>query len=133
MCPDHQIAVRGSWGKVEWAVLSADVVPQAHQFYLKQSESDQAKLLTLFKLLANVGRITNREKFKQLGEKAGSRGKDLWEFKSFQLRFIGDFRPGYRFILAQGVRKKRDDLRPADIEAAVQVLYRWDQSQGGKR
>ena len=84
----------------------------------------------IFQRLAEFGRITNTEKFKQLGEKAGQQRRGLWEFKSFQLRFLGDFRPGCRFILAQGIRKKQDKLRRSDIEAATQVLYEWDQTWG---
>lgn len=133
MCLDLQIAASGSWGTVEWAALRGDAIPQAREFYLAQSESDKAKLLVLFQRLAEVGRFSNTEKFKQLGEKAGKQGKGLWEFKSFQLRFLGDFRPGCRFIIAQGVRKKQDDLKKSDIEKAIQVLSVWDRTWGGQR
>ncbi len=133
MCLDPQIATRGSWGTVEWAVLAAGIVPQSRQFFLEQSESDKSKLLVLFQRLAEFGRISNPEKFKQLGEKAGAHGRSLWEFKSFQLRFLGAFRPGCRFVIVHGVRKKQNDLRPSDIEVAIQVLHKWDQTQGAKK
>lgn len=130
---DLQIAASGRWGTIEWAVLQDNAIPQAREFYLAQSESDKAKLLVLFQRLAEVGRFSNTEKFKQLGEHAGKHGKGLWEFKSFQLRFLGDFRPGCRFILAQGVRKKQDDLRKSDIEKAIHVLDVWDRTWGGQK
>lgn len=81
----------------------------------------------LFQRLADAGRIDNREKFKCLGNK----GADLWEFKSFQLRFIGDFRRGGIFVVAHAVRKKSDDLSPSDIRTALRVLQEDDQREKG--
>jgi hypothetical protein len=52
-------------------------------------------VLALFQILGETGKILNREKFKGLGEQ----GLGLFEFKSFQIRFIGDFRPGKRFVV----------------------------------
>jgi hypothetical protein len=72
-------------------------------------------------MLAQTGRISNREKFKQLGQRAGA-GGGLWEFKSHQIRLIGDFRPGRRFVVAHGTRKKRDELGRQDIETALRIL-----------
>ena len=42
----------------------------------------------LFNLLANQGRISSKEKFKKLAER---KGLAIWEFKRFQLRFLGGF------------------------------------------
>jgi hypothetical protein len=79
-------------------------------------------MIGLFKRLADNGDIASREHFKSLGKK----GEGLWEFKRFQLRFLGDFRPGGRFIVAHGLRKKRDDLDPADIARAKRILDEHD-------
>jgi hypothetical protein len=76
----------------------------------------------LFQRLAEVGRINNREQFRNLGEQSGKRGSELWEFKRFQDRFLGDFRPGRRFLIAAYQQKKKDRLDPAVIERAVGVL-----------
>lgn len=130
MSQDEFIAARGAWGTVEWAFVSTDVIPQAYQFFLGLSDQDQAKVLALFQRLAESGRISSREKFKQLGERAGPKGRGLWEFKSFQIRFVGDFRRGCRFIVALGLRKKQDNLRMADIEAAIYILEDYDTKNG---
>jgi hypothetical protein len=66
--------------------------------------------------------MPNREKFKGLGVQ----GAGLWEFKSHQVRFLGDFRPGARFVLALGLRKKQDALRPADVQAAARIMAEND-------
>jgi hypothetical protein len=115
-------AAKGTWGTVEWALdLRLGMVAKA--FYDALEAGDKGKVVALFQWLANVGRIPNREKFKSLGAQGGG----LWEFKSFQIRFLGDFRPGYRFVVAFGVRKKKDDLRAEDITTALRILAENDQ------
>jgi len=127
--PVH-IAAKGAWGKVEWAIDLKGEMP-ARDYYLKLPDEDKAKVNTLFQRLADFGSITNWEKFRQLGEKAGAKAKGLCEFKSFQIRFIGDFRPGKRFIIAHGTRKKKDKLPQAEIEKAIRILVEHDAREGG--
>jgi hypothetical protein len=78
----------------------------AKMFYSELEQRDRAKILALFNALAEVGWIPTRERFKKLGKR---RNWSLWEFKSFQIRFIGALtkqaRPG-EFVVALGVRKK---------------------------
>lgn len=124
-----ELAAKGQWGEVLWATDARGAMP-ARAYFLAQSEGDRAKLQALFQRLADFGRINNEEKFKNLGFKAGKAAKGLWEFKSFQLRFIGDFRPGSRFVISHGTRKKKDDLSKSDIDAAVTVLAEHDARQG---
>lgn len=61
---------------VVWAVNASGEMP-ARDFFLSQSDGDRAKLLALFKRLADFGLINDREKFKKLGDKAGAQGKEL--------------------------------------------------------
>ncbi len=69
-----------------------------------------------------------------LGEKAGPKARGLWECKSFQIRFIGDFRPGGRFIIAHGLdNKKKDNLPKPDIEKAVRILEEHDSIERGAK
>src|SRR5262245_56352296 len=111
---DDVIVARGRWGTVEWAVDARSRKPGC-EFLESLSEADQAKVLALFRLFADTGQIKNREKFKKLVD-------GFFEFKSFQLRFLGDFRHGFRFVVATGVRKKKDKANPIDIETALRVL-----------
>ncbi len=103
----------------------------ARDYYLKLYDSDKAKVNALFQRLALFGFINNREKFKQLGPKAGTQASGLWEFKSFQVRFIGDYRPGKRFIVAHGTRKKKDKLPKAEIATVVRILAEHDAREDG--
>lgn len=73
----------------------------------------------LFNLLANQGRISSKEKFKKLAER---KGLAIWEFKRFQLRFLGGFAGNQRFVVTHGVRKKQDRLRPQELERAARIL-----------
>ena len=109
---------------MEWATDARGRLP-AREFYEALSDEDRAKASALFRLLADTGKIHNREKFKSLGAK----GRNLHEFKSFQLRLVGDFRRGHRFLVAHGVRKKKNDLSRADIETALRVLRENDQNE----
>lgn len=115
------IAAEGSFFKVVWAKDDSGRFP-AEEFYDSLSPEDQAKLLVLFRRLATTGRIDNREHFKKLGQRAKSEAQNFWEFKRFQLRFIGEFRPGRFFVIAWGVRKKKDLLDPEDVAKALRIL-----------
>lgn len=119
--PVERIAAEGTWGTVEWALDSRKRMP-AREFFLGLEPADQRKVAALFQWLATEGRVPNREKFKGLGTKASG----LWEFKSHQIRFLGDFRPGARFVVALGLRKKQDALRPADVEVAARIMVEND-------
>ncbi len=125
-----QIAAAGKWGRVEWAADENGNMP-ARFYYLDLTDNDKAKILALFQRLADQGFIQNREKFKKLGSKAKGKGSELWEFKSFQHRFLGDFRPGGRFIIAHALQKKSDNLPTSDIARAIRILQENDQQEEG--
>lgn len=127
----ERIAARGNWGTVEWGADLRGVTP-ARDYYLKLPEKQQAKVVALFQRLAEFGKIFDRTKFKQLGPQAKGKGAGLWEFKSGQDRFLGDFRPGGRFLVAHALRKKSDNLPKPDIEKAVRILEEHDLQERGR-
>ncbi len=124
------IAARGAWGTVEWAIDSKGEIP-ARDYYVKLDDPDKAKVNALFQRLADSGVIKNWQKFRQLGKKAGAKARGLFEFKSFQIRFLGDFKAGKRFIVAHGTRKKKDELPQGEIEKALRILDEHDAREGG--
>lgn len=116
--------------------MDADGRMPAREHFHALGAGDQAKLNALFGRLAADGQIRNREKFGKLGQKGGKKYSHLWEFKSFQLRYLGDFR-GNRFIVAHGSRKKSDDLPDGDKSRTARILGEndiWEaqQTRGGK-
>ena len=70
----------------------------------------------LFNRLAADGFIENDEKFKKLHD------RNLWEFKSFQLRFLGTYSQGKQFLVAVGLRKKKKAHRSRDLDRAERIL-----------
>lgn len=122
------LAVQGEKFAVEWAVDSRERMP-ALEYFKTLEKKERQKMITLFKRLADQGDIASREHFKSLGKQ----GEGLWEFKHHQLRFLGDFRPGGRFIVAHGLRKKQDDLDPADIARAKRFLDEHDEREARER
>ena len=107
---------------MEWDVdANGSIAAKTH--FENLNDADAAKVAPLFQRLSDFGKISNREKFKGLGRE----GADLFEFKSFQDRFIGDFRPGKRFLIAAYARKKKDKLDPAVVKRAVDILLANDQ------
>jgi hypothetical protein len=130
-----QVAASGSWGAVEWAATMNGGTVQAKVDYDALGDEARGKVLALFNRLATVGRIDNREKFRQLGKKAKGKAQGFWEFKSFQDRFIGDFRSGKRFIVGAYTKKKKDNLKEEDVDRAVKALEandKWDEQQKKK-
>ena len=121
---DDLVAASGAWGKVVWAVDESGR-SQARDFYMELELQDRAKVQALFGRLADLGPtgLQNREKFKFLDD---IRGERLFEFKSFQLRFLGAFRPGQRFIVVYALRKKQDNLPPSSLETAAATLKQRD-------
>ena len=106
---------------MEWATDGRGRFP-AEEFFQSLSKGEQAQMLALFQRLADEWRIVNREHFKSLGG-------GLWEFKKFQLRFLGGYRSGYRFLTAHGLRKKKDKHSPVDIETVRRILRENDEAE----
>ena len=118
----ENVAAVGLWGRVTWARDKAGRT-SALSFYKSLSLPDRTKVQALFKRVADYGIIPNREKFKKLEA-------DLWEFKSFQIRFLGDYRHGREFVVAHGVVKKKDRHSKADVEKARRIRAEHDERLG---
>ena len=114
----YEPAATGEWGRVVWASEATGQRP-ALEFFEQLSKNEAAKVQALFERLAEHGRIRNNEQFKKLGD---WQEHAIWEFKSFQLRFLGAFTPGSRFLVAHGLRKKKNKHRPADLDRAARIL-----------
>jgi hypothetical protein len=121
---EARVAVHGSKFRIEWAADAREKF-WALEFFQELKKEDRQRVAALFKRLANNGDIASREHFKCLGK----RGRGLWEFKRFQIRFLGDYRPGGRFLIAHGVRKKKNELDDSDIEKAVRILAEHDERE----
>lgn len=89
------------------------------EFFNSLIPPEQHKVENVFRHLEEHGVVSNREKFKALGD-------DLFEIKSHQVRLLGGFRPGGKFVIAAGVVKKKDDMPPEILSVARRVLKQHD-------
>lgn len=111
---ERPIAYSGTRLTIAYAVVSKGRSP-GKEFFDRLSLEDQAKLMRLFALLGDRGRIDNPEKFGNLKE-------GLWEFKSFQIRMPCRFLPGGLVLITHGFRKKRDRTPTEEVERAKRIL-----------
>ncbi len=123
------VAASGERLRVVWAT-DASGTSEARDYWLSLPENQRNKAIALFKRLADLGVIYDEGKFKFLGQ----RGKRLYEFKlrDCQERFLGDFRPGSRFVIALGVMKRGNKISPAAIERAQRILVDYDRREASK-
>lgn len=113
---DPAVAKEGSRGRIVWAKDERGRMP-AREFYQKLSPSDKAKFLALFRRFTDLGAVPqNKEKFRQL------KGEDLFEFKIWGVRLLGRFVASDTFMIAHGVKKKSDKLRPSEFAKARRIL-----------
>lgn len=110
---DSNIVVRGNQRTIEYAICTDGSMP-AKEFVEGLDESEQRKLDTLFRRLAAMGRIFNKEQFKQV------KGK-IFGFKRYQTR-VGCFQIGMRWVLTHGFIKKGDRWKKSDIERAERIM-----------
>ena len=112
---ERPIAYRGRMFAIAYAVDRSGRSP-GKEFFDGLPCEDQAKLMRLFALLADHGKITNPEKFGNL--KGGFR-----EFKSFKVRMPCHFLPGGIVLVTHGFRKKRDKAPREEIERAERIFH----------
>jgi len=113
---EHQITYRGSRFTIAYARNREGRFP-AQEFFNALERSDQQKLLALFKMLGDLGRFTNPQKF-------GDLGNGLFELKSFQIRIPYAYAPSKKgwILLTHGFLKKKDKTPVSEITRARKIL-----------
>lgn len=114
---EQALAYQGRCFTIEFALLPEGQMP-AKEFLEGLSLGDQAKISALIKRLGDLGEIRNREKFKKIER------TEFFEFKSFQVRIIGFFMQGRRFVLTHGFPKKQDNIPQSQLERANRIKQR---------
>lgn len=109
---DRPREVTGRRKSIEYAVC-ADGSSPAREFVAGLSLADQAKILNLFRWLADHGEIKNGQKFKRLDG-------PIWEFKAHQIR-IPCFQDGSAWVLTHGFIKKSDRAPRSEIDRAYRI------------
>lgn len=112
------VAYAGKLFSIEFARLRNGSIP-ALEFLNDQKPQHRARILYLFKLLGDHGRISNDEHFKKF------RG-DFWEFKNFQIRLFCYFRPGKRVVVTHGFIKKKNATNQAEFDRAISIKAEYE-------
>jgi hypothetical protein len=120
---ERTIAYRGRKLVIAYAVDRNGRSP-AKEFFEALSPPDQAKLMRLFALLGDEGRIVNSEKFGYLVER-------FHEFKSFQIRMPCRIVAGSTVIVTHGFLKKKDKTPREEITRAKRI-FAEDQERAGQ-
>lgn len=96
--------------------VAGDGTALAEEWLDSQPMKMQQKFAALFKMLGDVGKVYNEQKFKHLT------GTDqLFEFKVDQGRVLCFFFVGKRVILTHGFLKKGDKTPKGEIERAEKM------------
>lgn len=121
---DSPVVVRGTMRTIEYATCSNGSKP-AKEFVENLNDSDLRKLMTLFRRMADTGKIFNREQFKQVEDK-------IFEFKRFQIR-VGCFQLEHRWLLTHGFIKKGDRWPASELERAKRIREEHIEREHGRR
>ena len=98
------------------AVTSNEKCP-AYDWLVDLQQDDRPafrKLFTVFERMAEVGRITNHQKFKKLQG-------DLWEFKCSHYR-VGCYQDRDAWVLTHGFTKKRDTWPRKELTRSLAII-----------
>lgn len=79
------------------------------------SEKERVRIQTLFDLLADTGRISNKQKFKQLD------GTNLYEFIHRDIRFLCFWDSGGRVVLTNMFRKRGQKTPKREIDRGEEI------------
>lgn len=110
----RHIAYRGGVLTIAYALERSGHSPGA-EFFNGLGDIDQGKVLTLFRYLGDIGRISNPEKFGKLQD-------NIWEFKSFQIRILCSFGSNRTVLITHGFMKKQQKTPPEEIIRAKRIL-----------
>jgi len=112
--PDDKLVVRGAWGEIFYA-SRPDRSRPAEVFYLSLSPVAKAQIATLFKRLADTGKISNRRKFKQVQG-------DIFGFKTASGVRISCYQDRRCWFLLHGFHKSGDFWPSGEIIRAQNLL-----------
>ena len=113
---NSNVFFKGAVLAIAYAVRADGSMP-SKEFLESLAKADRTKLRVNFEKLGNMGKITNRERFKHIEGK-------IFGFKAHQVR-IGCFRDGMTWFLTHGFIKKEDDWRPQEVRLAETIRQEY--------
>ena len=110
---DKFIAFKGEIFTIEWYYNDRGK-SAAYEYYLDLSIKQRDKLIFLFDVLANTGKIRSEEKFRFEGDQ-------IFAFKPSPDRFLCFFYEGAKLIVTNAFEKKADKLPPREKQRALKL------------
>lgn len=104
-------AYEGEQFSIEW-YYSTKGESQAREYYLSLDASDRIKVLKLFKMMGDIGKIRDETKFRSEGDK-------IYAFKPQPHRFLSFFVEGKKIIVTNAFWKKQDKLPLGEKDRAL--------------
>jgi len=108
------IAYKGQEFQIEW-YYPPKGESQTLEYYKKLKVQDRRKVLTLFKMMGEMGAIRNKEKFRYEGEK-------VYAFKPQPHRFLSFFVEGKKIIVTNAFWKKQQKLPKSEKDQALKCM-----------
>lgn len=107
------IVYEGEIFTIEW-YLDDMGKSRAKEYYNELSENRKDKLFHLAKMLGDLGKIFNKQKFRNEDDK-------IYAFKPQPDRFLCFFFEGSKVIITNAFEKKTDKLSPREKERALKA------------
>ena len=100
--------------KIEW-YYSPKGDSQARDYYLELDQKDRVQVLKLFKMMGDIGRISDISKFRNEGDK-------VYAFKPQPHRFLSFFVQGRKIIVTNAFWNKKDKLPKSEKDEALKCI-----------
>ncbi|HEU5289090.1 MAG TPA: type II toxin-antitoxin system RelE/ParE family toxin [Cyclobacteriaceae bacterium] len=108
------VAYKGDAFQIEW-YYSEKGESQARDYYLELDDQDRKQVLKLFKMMGDIGKIYDKTKFNNEGDK-------VYAFKPQPHRFLSFFLQGKKIIVTNAFWKKQDKLPENEKEKALKYM-----------
>jgi len=109
------IAYKGEYYTIEW-YFDRKGQSIALDYYNSLDMDDRIKVIRLFKLIGNCGKIFNKTKFMNEGDK-------IYAFKPQPNRFLCFFFEGNKIIITNGFKKKQQKLPMKEKTKAIKIYH----------
>ena len=113
------VAYKGQIFTIEW-YYDAQGKSAVFDYYVELSAAQKEKLIYLFYMLSDTGRIKSKEKFRYEGDR-------IYAFKPAPDRFLCFFNQDSKIIITNGFEKKSDKLPPAAKQKALKYMEDYKQ------
>jgi phage-related protein len=121
----QRVAYEGSEFTIEW-YYDEKGHSQALEYYTRQPQEKQRKLINLFRLLGDFGKIHDKTKFRN--EEDG-----IYAFKPQPDRYLCFFFKGKKIVVTNAFLKKTDKLPKTEKERALKALHSYEKRVKGGR